>query len=299
MGHPEKVIDFAYRSDHEMTVTREGDRQRVLRQRAEVLVLERMLCWRAAGDEGSADVPGRLRRHHRRARPVSIGRVGRRRPSGSPRRCRTSRRASPRRRRRCCTRRSSHACDGLDGVKDGLIENPVACKFDPAVLVCKGGEEPACLTQAQVETARLIYSPIVDAKTKQEIPGLAYGSELGWTDMGWSASARATGLDQFRYLVFSDPQWDIQKFNVASDVARADREGRRAAPSTRPTPNLKPFFDRGRQADSVPRVERPADHAAGQHAVLQSCRGRERWRLEGACVLPFVHGARHGALRRR
>ena len=51
----------------------------------------------------------------------------------------------------------------------------------------------------------MIYSPIVDAKTKREIPGLAPGSELGWTDMGWSASARATGLDHFRYLVFADP----------------------------------------------------------------------------------------------
>ena len=134
-------------------------------------------------------------------------------------------------------------CDGLDGVKDGLIENPVACKFDPGVLVCKGGEEPACLTQAQVDTAKLIYSPIVDAKTKREIPGLAPGSELGWTDMGWSASARATGLDHFRYLVFADPQWDVQKFNVATDVARLT-EGVIAAIDARDT-NLKPFFDRG------------------------------------------------------
>jgi feruloyl esterase len=135
------------------------------------------------------------------------------------------------------------ACDGLDGVKDGLIENPMACKFDPGVLVCKGGEEPACLTQAQVDTAKLIYSPIVDPKTKQEVPGLAPGSELGWTDMGWSASARATGLDHFRYLVFADPQWDVQKFNVATDVARL-REGPSGAIDAT-DPNLKPFFDRG------------------------------------------------------
>jgi feruloyl esterase len=135
------------------------------------------------------------------------------------------------------------ACDGLDGVKDGLIENPLACKFDPGVLVCKGGEEPACLTQAQVDTARLIYSPISDARTKQEIPGLAPGSELGWTDMGWSASARATGLDHFRYLIFASPEWDVQKFNVATDVARL-REGPSGAIDAA-DPNLKPFFDRG------------------------------------------------------
>ena len=117
-----------------------------------------------------------------------------------------------------------------------LIENPAACKFDPAVLVCKGGEEPACLTPAQVDTAKLIYSPIVDAKTKREIPGLAPGSELGWTDMGWSASARATGLDHFRFLVFADPTWDVQKFNIATDVAAVDREWQHRGRSTRATP---------------------------------------------------------------
>ena len=115
------------------------------------------------------------------------------------------------------------ACDELDGVKDGSIENPLACKFDPGVLVCKGGEEPACLTQAQVDTARLIYSPIVDPKTKQEIPGLAPGSELGWTDMGWSASARATGLDHFRYLVS----------RILSGMFRSQCRRRRGAPQRR------------------------------------------------------------------
>jgi feruloyl esterase len=136
-----------------------------------------------------------------------------------------------------------NACDAHDGIKDGLIENPAACKFDPGVLTCKAGDEASCLTAAQVETARLIYSPIVDSKSKREIPGLAPGSELGWTDMGWSASARATGLDHFRYLVFSDPQWDVQKFNVANDVARLT-EGPSGAIDAR-DPNLKPFFDRG------------------------------------------------------
>ena len=32
------------------------------------------------------------------------------------------------------------ACDALDGVKDGLIEDPRRCKFDPKILLCKGGD---------------------------------------------------------------------------------------------------------------------------------------------------------------
>lgn len=48
------------------------------------------------------------------------------------------------------------ACDALDGLKDGLIQETRRCKFDPGVLQCKGSDASNCLTAAQVETARLI-----------------------------------------------------------------------------------------------------------------------------------------------
>ena len=54
-----------------------------------------------------------------------------------------------------------------------------------------------------------------------------------------------------------------------------------------------------RQVDSVPRLERSADHAAGQHGVLRPCCRRQRRQVEGSRVVPVVHGTRHGALRRR
>ena len=242
MGHPEKVTDFAYRSEHEMTVTAKaivnayygsapkfsywtgcsaGGRQ----------AMKAAQMFPADFDGIIAGSPG-LDWSGRTAQAVRIAQALQKEEARI-----TSAKAQ------VLHSAVVAACDGLDGVKDGLIENPLACKFDPGVLACKGGEEPACLTQAQVETARLIYSPIVDSKTKREIPGLAPGSELGWTDMGWSQSARATGLDHFRYLVFADPQWDVQKFNVATDVARLT-EGVSGAIDARDT-NLKPFFDRG------------------------------------------------------
>jgi feruloyl esterase len=242
MGHPEKVIDFAYRSEHEMAVTAKavvnafygnapkfsywngcsaGGRQ----------AMKEAQMFPADFDGIIAGSPG-LDWSGRTAQAVRVAQALQNEQA----------RLTPAK-TQVLHNAVIAACDGLDGVKDGLIENPLACKFDPGVLVCKGGEEPACLTQAQVDTARLIYSPISDARTKQEIPGLAPGSELGWTDMGWSASARATGLDHFRYLIFASPEWDVQKFNVATDVARL-REGPSGAIDAA-DPNLKPFFDRG------------------------------------------------------
>ena len=110
-------------------------------------------------------------------------------------------------------------------------------------LQCKARRRWTCLTAAQVETARTLYSPLVNAKTKREIAGLHRGSELGWTDLGWTASARATGLDQFRFLVFKDPKWEIDRFNAQADLVRAEDADDDTINAL--DPNLKPFLDRG------------------------------------------------------
>jgi feruloyl esterase len=135
------------------------------------------------------------------------------------------------------------ACDALDGVKDGLLEDPRRCRFDPGVLQCKGSDATGCLTTPQVDTARLIYSPFTIANTKRQTAGLERGSELGWTEMGWTASARSTGLDLFRFLVFGDPTWEVQRFDVTADVARAYEADRDTINAL--DPNLKPFLARG------------------------------------------------------
>jgi feruloyl esterase len=135
------------------------------------------------------------------------------------------------------------ACDALDGLKDGLIADPTKCRFDPGTLQCKGTDDATCLTAAQVKTARTLYSPLTNSKTRRETAGLQPGSELGWTNLGWTASARATGLDQFRYLVFKDPTWEVNRFNAQTDLARADEED--AGTVNALNVNLKPFIDRG------------------------------------------------------
>jgi feruloyl esterase len=133
------------------------------------------------------------------------------------------------------------ACDANDGLKDGHISNPASCKFDPKVLLCKNGDAPDCLSAAQVETVRAIYSPLKSGN--REMAGLAYGSELNWTNLGWSQSARATGLDHFRYLVYSDPEWQVSKFNPDTDPAKLEK-GESGQVDAR-NPDLKAFFARG------------------------------------------------------
>jgi feruloyl esterase len=134
-------------------------------------------------------------------------------------------------------------CDALDGVKDGILENPTRCQFDPAALLCKSDDNPSCLTASQVEAARKIYTAASNPKTGQEFyPGLVPGSELGW---GTYASPNPFGVavDQFKYVVFEDPNWDYKKLDFDGDIARARRAGENSVDAL--NPNLKEFFARG------------------------------------------------------
>src|SRR4051812_120353 len=70
------------------------------------------------------------------------------------------------------------ACDTLDGLKDGVLEDPTRCHFDPKESECQGGDSASCLTAAQVETARTIYDAVTDPRSHKSIfPGFERGSE--------------------------------------------------------------------------------------------------------------------------
>ena len=79
LGHPEKLIDFAYRSEHEMTVKAKAIVNAFYGSRAEVLVLERLLGGRTAGAQGSPDVSRPTSTASSPARRASTGPAARRR----------------------------------------------------------------------------------------------------------------------------------------------------------------------------------------------------------------------------
>jgi feruloyl esterase len=135
------------------------------------------------------------------------------------------------------------ACDALDGVKDGLIGEPMRCHFDPAVLTCKGSDGPSCLTPAQVEAARKLYSGAKNPRTGQEVfPGFEPGSELAWATLA-GPQPFAIAADFFKYVLFKDPNWDFHSLDFDRDVALADRNDKHTINDI--DPNLKEFFGRG------------------------------------------------------
>jgi feruloyl esterase len=135
------------------------------------------------------------------------------------------------------------ACDARDGVKDGILDDPTRCQFDPKILECKAGDDSACLTAQQVEAARKIYSGVINRRTRQPIfPGLEPGSELGWNVMA-GPQAFAIANEHFKYVVFKDPSWDYRTLNFDSDAALAEKSDGGVINAM--DPNLKPFFAHG------------------------------------------------------
>jgi feruloyl esterase len=110
----------------------------------------------------------------------------------------------------------NRACDSLDGIADGILNDPRRCHFDPATLLCAGGDGPRCLTAAQVDAVKKLYQ----GPGASIYPGLLPGGETGPGGWGnWITGPRPgasghgnLGLPFFKYIVFEDPNWDVRSF---------------------------------------------------------------------------------------
>jgi feruloyl esterase len=117
------------------------------------------------------------------------------------------------------------ACDALDGIRDGILNDPRKCHFDPGVLLCRGPESANCLTAPQAEMARKMYAPVMDRQTGKVIyPGLEPGTELEWGGLIGGPQPFGLAHDLFRYLVHKDGNWDWHSFDLERDTASADAE---------------------------------------------------------------------------
>ncbi len=142
-------------------------------------------------------------------------------------------------------------CDAVDGVKDGVIGDPLACQFDPSVLLCKAEETDSCLKVHQLSALKTIYGGLKSNKGRQIFPGLSPGGEAepgGWAawvtgeSRGKSAMV-AYGTQFFRNMVYNDPEWQFRTFDADRDVKAAD--DRMASYLNATNPDLSAFQKRG------------------------------------------------------
>ncbi len=241
LGHPEKVIDFGYRAVHEMVLKSKAVIAKYYEKNA------RLSYWNGCSTGGRQGLED-LQRYPNDFDGVIAGA-----PANNPRNAAQSMwiaqavhkdEASyiPSAKYSIIHRAVQQACDANDGVKDGVLEDPTRCKFDPQVIACKGADAPDCLNAAQVESARKIYGGPVHPRTNEQLfPGFEPGSELGWGFAAGPEPAKLT-MTGLRNRVFKNPNWDYKSFDFDRDVALLDRESEMI---TAMDANLKPFFSHG------------------------------------------------------
>lgn len=135
------------------------------------------------------------------------------------------------------------ACDGSDGLTDGLITDPRLCRFSPEVLKCQGPNHADCLTSGQVETVKRIYAGSRAPTGVELAPPMPVGHEEGST--GWRQwivgndppIAQSNGRlefgpnppagfrlseQNFRFLALDkdDPVFNWRTFNLERDFSR-------------------------------------------------------------------------------
>jgi feruloyl esterase len=145
------------------------------------------------------------------------------------------------------TNAALEACDAMDGVKDGVIDDPRKCDFNPAKIQCPGADGPDCLTAPQVDSVRKIYEGAKDPSTGKSFwHGYEKSSETLWP--GHIINPFNTPLSYFKYMVLKDPNWDWKSLSFSDPknfvmIEEASKKLGTILDST--NPDLTPFEKRG------------------------------------------------------
>jgi feruloyl esterase len=219
IGHPEKLIDFAYRAEHEMAV----EAKTLIR--AFYGSAPRYSYWNGCSgggregllqasrypDEFDGIIAGDPANIRRNSWALELAVQTFKNPAAY----------IPPAKYPMIHRKVLEACDAKDGLKDGLIEAPESCNVDFKSLQCKAEDGPDCLTAHQVQTAQTITSPVATKTGKILFPRVEPGTELRWSRLAGGPQPADLFLDEFRYVVYQDPDWDWRSFDLERDSAKA------------------------------------------------------------------------------
>jgi feruloyl esterase len=242
LGHPEKLVDFAHRAVHEMTV-----------QSKSIIAsyygrAPRLSYWNGCSTGGRqglmsaqkypedfdailAGAPANYQTHLH-AWDLSVAIPPLKDPAA----------AVPASKLELINRAVLAACDARDGVTDGLLNDPRTCRFDVATLQCKAGDTENCLTAPQLATVTRAYSAAKTSSGQVVFPGKDPGSETGWGGFVGGQQAPGVSVGSFQ-VAYHDANWDPKTFDIDRDLKLVDEKV--GAIVNAVNPDLRAFKARG------------------------------------------------------
>lgn len=146
------------------------------------------------------------------------------------------------------------ACDAQDGLKDGILADPRACRFDPATLACPSANRDGCLSEPELAAVRAIYEGPRTPEGRFFV-GYPFGGEdsaAGWGSWlvgapnalgpGTPSLAHAFGVGYMRHFLYQDPQWSYAGYDFSTF---AEDSRLMAATLSAINPDLSKFRARG------------------------------------------------------
>jgi feruloyl esterase len=218
IGHPEKLMDFAYRSTHEMTLKAKELIKAFYDKAAQFAYFKgcstggRMAVMEAQRypDDYDGIIAGSLANRHIHmwtagfARGIDL--------LNHPEKALTTEKAA-------LVNQMVAACDTL---KEGFLNNPRQCQPDFKKLLCPTGKDDAtCLTAPQLQTVETFYGGLKNSKGELIFSGQALGNPIG-AQRGQAPGAGGT-FDIVR-IAFNDPNFDWRKFDLDRDMKFIDEQ---------------------------------------------------------------------------
>lgn len=215
LGHPEKIVDFAYRAVHEMTATSKKVIDKYYGNAAQFSYFkgcstggrQAVMAAQRYPEDFDGIIAGALANRHIQMHTAGVSR--------SIEMTRHPEANIPPAKAAMVTKAVLDKCDTL---KEGFLNNPRACSFDFKALACTGADADSCLTPAQLTTVEQFYGGTKNSKGELIFSGQALGNPLPALRGVQPGGVPGGGFDTVRIWAFQNASYDWKQFDLDRDM---------------------------------------------------------------------------------
>jgi feruloyl esterase len=217
LGHPEKIVDFAYRAVHDLTV-RSKQLTKEFYDRAPQYSYfkgcstggrQAVMAAQKYPEDYDGIIGGALANRHIHMHTAGFARqvLLARNPDM----------AVPEAKAKMVNAAIMQKCDTM---KEGFLNNPRQCSFDFKTLLCKGEDGDNCLTKGQLKGVELFYGGLKNSKGELIFSGQALGNPMATL----RSAAPQNITDTVRIWAFQKPDYDWNSFDLDRDMPIIDKK---------------------------------------------------------------------------